>query len=841
MDYILKKLCNNVNVSQTCGDLSGANKYTELFAEYVFRLFCALACDKHFDRANERLKKSALKSLFGKGFALAPSLGDYMKVTKDLTDDQVFKNVLYIASEGPLKLRNMDAHERTPAGQVSNYIASQKASLEAISKAGDYYLSMKDAGSEAYTHDFIIPVRKLESEDYRCIVINASGQMDSIDLKTAFLRRGGGDIQGMLYYRIQNKNTGDSDFFLLSPFIHYRGKYIDCDFTYYLRMVRPTFEGTILTDHKQLFPRDNELHTGEAKDGGTSVNFALVPASFAISRFSKITFDYGADYKYSWINGVLTNISQYPGHSGAVVEFMNSNYLTDICPQREELQAFCKDPGSVCYAIKGNAGLGKTVLALSMLSEIMREPLKHGETVYPYNRLIFLSAKTVSPRFNSAVSETAPDIVDYNGLLQKLHRLVVKHVPQDHSNTGAPVKPKAEDILDFINTSPNMTSTLLILDDLDSFSVEDQNSVRDFIRRITTRNLRMIITTRNLNESGEGVVLQSLDEEQSLKFVHWYLGKTPNYEDGVLKTRIDDRRSAMHQYCEGSPMWLEIWAEYAKNNENPEIPFKGKVTEKEKVKTMFSTTRRILETNTNARDMFNYLYAVDKALAADGKRPDIPEKLLNCLMPEISASDMKYARDTLINCRVLSPLDDKNKVYRLMFDFSVIFEGDPPSFNKLSQSIIADMESNPAMWDVDYYDRIVTCLIEHIKASDGAKLFDEASLLDHIYKNKDSITGRTLNRLRELEEQNEQNKEFSNLMRQADKLNEDYDLLESSANKVIGGKPLNIGSSEKTFSRGINKYKEQLERVLPELSENQIRIANEKHDELKRRYIKLFC
>ena len=368
-----------------------------------------------------------------------------------------------------------------------------------------------------------------------------------------------------LFYRVIDLKSGSVEFYCLSPFI---------EIPFFLEDERPHFrvfenvkdhgygsgfDNCCYTTIVPCRTYENEDRTELIADFETDVREYLTSDLFLFSAEAIKNPDSG------WIgsnqNDVFINISSYPGF-GSVLDG-KYNYCLEICPERSKALAFCRDTVKQVAFVTGNGGMGKTALILSVLKELFT-----GWAVYGYTNLIFFSAKKRYYALNSdtltyrLVENSNADIRCFKDFISKLCELL--ELQNDAADSDTTAKLLIAKINNETLSGRTTKRFLLIVDDLDSMTLEDQKKITDFLRELQPSVMKSIVTTRNIvEESSISYQIRELSEENSVLFAHWYICNIMGINPPNKWTHLQKATELIKKGGQGSPLVIQqllAWA-----------------------------------------------------------------------------------------------------------------------------------------------------------------------------------------------------------------------------------------------------------------------------------------
>ena len=180
------------------------------------------------------------------------------------------------------------------------------------------------------------------------------------------------------------------------------------------------------------------------------------------------------------------------------------------------------------------------------------------------SNIIFLSAKTNLLVENKesvfVMSPNEMDISDYKELIEKLAQLTDTEYSGQVEDTADRVVEKVNNMVPG-NNGKTSRRFLLIIDDMDSLSNEDQKLVHKFICRFDSQKLKTIITTRDIRNVSQlspyYLQLKELDEEKSMAYAKWYVENKMDilWDKWTLQKNA---RQFVSEYGEGNPLTIQM-------------------------------------------------------------------------------------------------------------------------------------------------------------------------------------------------------------------------------------------------------------------------------------------
>lgn len=621
-------------------------------------------------------------------------------------------------------LRNHDAHPATPPKKLDIFISEcSKLFEKLIALTDEQFFSFSKNSKTAYYYLFV-PENTNQPESnvlIKCKSITQEG--DAIDVKAPsnLLMRGFDKIAGQLYLKV----TIDSDnpkYYRISPFINWNNG-------------DPTmFMGTV-----SFFTDAVMLQQMRIIDNGSNDDLPNIICS--TQSFIPETNEKQSNY-FSFLIGegkkhLQINISQYPGYNS--ITESNFKYCKEICPAVEQAIAFCETPTDHYQIVCGEGGVGKTTLIFYLIHNIIME----GKT--NFTRIIFLSAKKYYFEMNGATEhigqekELTPDIHNYQEFLQQLGTYLLDKDTEDTDSATL-----EEALLLKINGKYNkqvsivsIPTTFLIVDDLDTFSINDQNKVIFFLKQIK-KKMYTLVTTRNEKTNGFKIKLDLLDKTCSMTFLKWCIDQEQpgcgNQKCQLLNPDL------VYYYTEGRPIELKLWSILITQQFNLPQSFEKHWTKKYKTIYLYQTTLRQL--TPEEQSLFYFVCSIDHALYSSKKETEekqIPLQLLFYLSPDKDALQITKSLHELQDVNLLKA--DNEYVYVENIDYIEIIEkAELTALPEWLLTILEDMKRTPKEW---LSRNFVTRLLQYIESQLTSMKKDvsyECGVLEKLREDKDNLS-----------------------------------------------------------------------------------------------------
>lgn len=529
-----------------------------------------------------------------------------------------------------------------------------------------------------------------------------------------------------LLYRTVDRRSGEIAIYHLTPFIRLHVNGSTPKFWMYLYTKNNGF-GTGL--HRICYESvmANDSNQFDTTDTDVSLSSLFPP---------KIISEVSAASKWvpSPYNQTQINISQYPGFGE--IRKGGIPFCSEICVIRGKIKSFCDDDARQVCVIYGNGGLGKTALALSIISEYFSST---DENRYDY--LIFLSAK--DSYFSFDASKGGPfhrddyaehtDIRSYPEFISKLCALL--ELEYDASK----LEDSAQAVYEGIVSSQKRF--LLIIDDLDSISLENQKSVEELIYRFPAASLKTIVTTRK--ESGSSPVsfeMARLDERQSCAFAKWYCLQSGINWDG-WQHRDEAIIRAISCFGEGNPLQIKMIVTLVSNGLQMnfyDIP----ATQRERAVYFYKTVHNILPQD--QKIVFELCRRVYNSLPEEYREREIRKDIARYLSAGVGIDREHFESAWAMLIKLMLIRESRNQLFFQLYnafvlDLKIVQISNLP-IPKMYEKMMEHIKNNPELWTrgVDVEETLVAC----ISSLEGDRDYD-TGLVMKIYEEIDERTGNT--------------------------------------------------------------------------------------------------
>ena len=679
--------------------------YTRSIIRYMCRLVFAIGWGEiQKDDNNGDLHRTVYRELLkapkssGRQDSIEPGTFWYLlnEMSKSVSKTKEIKPELDILKKLG-QVRNYNAHDINNINFKDFYSDS-----EAIFTQFNNYLSGKICS-------YIIPVEYVERNELRCEKLEPHYEYpEEIILPANYLdwKKDGNH----LFYSITDQDTGNTNFYTLTPFIEVPRLLHDerPHFRVYDRVKDNGYGNSYdVLYYDEVIPSDLE-----EIDGELVALFKKSTSKFNRSIFLSIENDKSEKI---WIpspnNDLFINLSSYPTQHAVI--YSEFKYCTEICPIRSKVISFCKDNKKQVATITGNGGVGKTSLVLSILSEMFNT----GST-YNYSNLVFVSAKKVyyeslQTKYHIKHNEEDADIHDYAEFILKIARLLnIDNKYEDISSLANSIVLKINEEAEFNDLKKRF---LLILDDLDSLELTDQKSIKEFVYKLDSHVFKTIITTRDIiNDSPISFRMYELSENESLLFAKWYVENKLNIPSWHNWSRKKVAISIIKNYGEGNPLNIEVLLTLVKSGY--EHDFNAPMTQLERSEYLYSTITNLLDDEEKiVFEICRFLYiSVPDDLKSQEMMISVPEYLsAGC---EILQEDFNKAFSKLVDLKLFNRSNNQLqfKPYSSFILQSQIIPKSTERLPAMYSLFWENISRNPDNW-LAFHDierKIYNCIIE---------------------------------------------------------------------------------------------------------------------------------
>jgi hypothetical protein len=224
--------------------------------------------------------------------------------------------------------------------------------------------------------------------------------------------------------------------------------------------------------------------------------------------------------------------------NGTILNVYQNNYSNyiQIGAKKKKIMNFLENKSSVSATIWGHGGVGKTATIQSVCQDLSVSEKRK------FDYILFLSAKDRFYNYNKAEIEEIDEKIDsYEKMISLMNEIIFDEKKFDEEKV--------------INAQSKL---LLIIDDFETFTREDQERVESFINKLDINYHKVIITTR-ISNLKIGVEIQSdeLEENETKDFVLELIKS--NYPTVDLKQKeneLNRNYKSVYSITSGRPLFI---------------------------------------------------------------------------------------------------------------------------------------------------------------------------------------------------------------------------------------------------------------------------------------------
>jgi hypothetical protein len=226
--------------------------------------------------------------------------------------------------------------------------------------------------------------------------------------------------------------------------------------------------------------------------------------------------------------------------SGTIINNFEKNYkkFIDIGIKTQIKQFLLKNKSSVFATIWGHGGVGKTATIQSLCEDLSNDTSKY------FDYIIFISAKDrYYNYYKGAIHDIENNLDSLEGLISYTNQIICDDEKYDSST-----------VLDFEG------QLLLIIDDFETFSKEENKAIIDFIKKLNINHHKVVLTTRSATfVTGEEIKTNELNIQETKKFlIEAAQIELPGYNINHLEKEIleKDNLNKIHEITSGRPLFI---------------------------------------------------------------------------------------------------------------------------------------------------------------------------------------------------------------------------------------------------------------------------------------------
>jgi hypothetical protein len=226
--------------------------------------------------------------------------------------------------------------------------------------------------------------------------------------------------------------------------------------------------------------------------------------------------------------------------SGTIINNFEKNYKKFIDTGiKENVKKFLlKNRSSVFATIWGHGGVGKTATIQSLCEDLSNDQSKY------FDYIIFISAKDrYYNYYKGAIHEIENNLNSYENVVKYINNVIADIEKFDELA-----------ILDFEG------KLLLIIDDFETFSKEENKNIVDFIKRLNINHHKVVLTTRSATfVTGEEIKTSELTSEETAEFlIEAAKIELPEFNVDLLRKDLakNGNINSVHEITSGRPLFI---------------------------------------------------------------------------------------------------------------------------------------------------------------------------------------------------------------------------------------------------------------------------------------------
>lgn len=329
--------------------------------------------------------------------------------------------------------------------------------------------------------------------------------------------------------------------------------------------------------------------------------------------------------------------------SGTIINNYKKNYkkFIDIGIKSQIKSFLLKNKSSVFATIWGHGGVGKTATIQSLCEDLSNDSSKF------FDYIIFISAKDrYYNYYKGSIHKIENSLDSFEGLISYANQIICDDDKFDSST-----------IVDFEG------NLLLIIDDFETFSKEENKAVIDFIKSLNINHHKVVLTTRSATfVTGEEIKTNELNELETKKFlIEATQIELPDYNIKHLVKELDTENNTqrIHEITSGRPLFIFQFVILLgqKGSLSETLSYDIKST---KAAINFLYDRIYDYLSIDAKNMFVAI----SLLTTEDDLTNLIEKLKFILNKEDKEEDFQSALNELIKLKIIELVDkDFFKVY----------------------------------------------------------------------------------------------------------------------------------------------------------------------------------
>lgn len=329
--------------------------------------------------------------------------------------------------------------------------------------------------------------------------------------------------------------------------------------------------------------------------------------------------------------------------NGTIINNFEKNYKKFIdTGVKERIKAFLiKNKSTVFGTIWGHGGVGKTATIQSLCDDLSNDEKKY------FDYIIFVSAKDrYYNYYKGTIHELEDNIDSFESIIKYTNKIIFDN-----------------EVFDTTSIANFEGKILLIVDDFETFSKEENKNITDFIKELNINNHKIILTTRSATfVTGEEIKTNELSPEETAQFLLEAITiEIPDYNTDKLKKELNSNGNikSVYEITSGRPLFIFQFAILLAQKGSLSETLKHEIkSSKEAVDFLYDRIFDYL--SIDARNMFIAIGLLTK----EDDLSNLIEKLKFITNKEKSEDSFQSALNELIKLKIIEIIDkDFFKVY----------------------------------------------------------------------------------------------------------------------------------------------------------------------------------
>jgi hypothetical protein len=226
--------------------------------------------------------------------------------------------------------------------------------------------------------------------------------------------------------------------------------------------------------------------------------------------------------------------------NGTIINNFEKNYKKFIdTGVKEKIKTFLlKNKSTVFGTIWGHGGVGKTATIQSLCEDLSNDEKKY------FDYIIFVSAKDrYYNYYRGTIHELETNIDSFESIIKYTNKIIFDI--------------EVFNIDSIVNFEGRI---LLIIDDFETFSKDENKNITDFIKELNINNHKIILTTRSATfVTGEEIKTNELSPEETEQFLLEAISiEIPDFNIELLKKELKENgnRESIHKITSGRPLFI---------------------------------------------------------------------------------------------------------------------------------------------------------------------------------------------------------------------------------------------------------------------------------------------